>query len=325
MARFFLAAFLLIFAAPALAEDYKPGSVGHLYADCRAALEKSTKYTELQETYCGAFSEGYFWGAAASHGAMLTPDPHDPCAGEKKKEYDRINNRFCGNFPSIGEKTTTGEALRSASSIVARWIEFEKGQGGKDPLKRGTLREVNSLVRPGPFCEALAQSYPVREAPFAINPALMKLNLMDFMKAKASMTLKAKYNRCKKDVAAAKGNPKTFLATKCGAEISGYISGVYSTQHLQKNRAEPAPQCKKEINRLYKNLDVGKTMCVGYDTNPLWVAEIFLEKYPQIKNTGNGWGGIGNLIIYRGFLCAEEEAERRKNPPPPSPGLLPAP
>ena len=325
MARFFLAAFLLIFAAPAHAEDYKPGSVGHLYADCRAALEKSTKYTELQETYCGAFSEGYFWGAAASHGAMLTPDPHDPCAGEKKKEYDRINNRFCGNFPSIGEKTTTGEALRSASSIVARWIEFEKGQGGKDPLKRGTLREVNSLVRPGPFCEALAQSYPVREAPFAINPALMKLNLMDFMKAKASMTLKAKYNRCKKDVAAAKGNPKTFLATKCGAEISGYISGVYSTQHLQKNRAEPAPQCKKEINRLYKNLDVGKTMCVGYDTNPLWVAEIFLEKYPQIKNTGNGWGGIGNLIIYRGFLCAEEEAERRKNPPPPSPCLLPAP
>ena len=325
MARFFLAAFLLIFAAPAHAEDYKPGSVGHLYADCRAALEKSTKYTELQETYCGAFSEGYFWGAAASHGAMLTPDPHDPCAGEKKKEYDRINNRFCGNFPSIGEKTTTGEALRSASSIVARWIEFEKGQGGKDPLKRGTLREVNSLVRPGPFCEALAQSYPVREAPFAINPALMKLNLMDFMKAKASMTLKAKHNRCKKDVAAAKGNPKTFLATKCGAEISGYISGVYSTQHLQKNRAEPAPQCKKEINRLYKNLDVGKTMCVGYDTNPLWVAEIFLEKYPQIKNTGNGWGGIGNLIIYRGFLCAEEEAERRKNPPPPSPGLLPAP
>jgi hypothetical protein len=41
-----------------------------------------------------------------------------------------------------------------------------------DPLKRGTLREVNGLVQPGPYCDSLPKSYVVQETPFVINPSL---------------------------------------------------------------------------------------------------------------------------------------------------------
>jgi hypothetical protein len=310
--KYFLFLLVLIASAQARAENYAPGTVGHLYGNCRAALENSTKYTDLQKTYCGAFSEGYFWGALTTNNILAETGPGDPCGAEKEKEYRRINNRFCGNFPKLDSlSVTTGDALLAATGIVTRWIEFEKASSPADPLKRGTLREVNGLVRPGPFCESLKEKRAVREPPFKINPALMKLNLRDFLKAKASMSIETKYERCRKDVAQAQGDPQKFLSTRCGAEISGYISGVYSTRHLQTNRDTPPPQCRKEIDRLYKNLDAENTMCVAYNTNPLWVAEIFLKKYPEIKNTGNGWGGIGNLIIYRGFLCAEKAASSR--------------
>ncbi len=301
--------FLTALAAQAQAEEYKPGTVGHLYENCRLALESATKYTELQETYCGAFSEGYFWGASASNWVLPMTAEEGPCAEEKKREWERINNRFCGNFPKMDENNaTTGDALKSATDIVTRWIAFEKQHSENDPLKRGTLREVNGLVQPGSFCDSLSKTYVVQESPFAINPALMKINLRDFMKAKSNMTMKAKYERCRGDVDYAAGDPEKFLSTKCGAEISGYISGVYSTQYLQKNRAELPDECRKPIDRLYKNLDVKQSMCVSYDTNPLWVAEIFLKKYPEFKGLDDQPGSIGDLIIMRSFLCAEKNA-----------------
>jgi hypothetical protein len=312
LVRFLSILLLLAFATPVAAAEYKPGTVGHLYENCRIALENASKYTEIQETYCGAFSEGYFWGAMTSNWITLKEPPPGPCAEEEKREYERINNRFCGNFPKLEDKkVTTGEALKAATDIVTRWIEFEKRTRKDDPLKRGTLREVNKLIAPGPFCDSLAQSYPVQESPFVISPDLMKMNLADFSKAKATMTMKAKYERCQKDVEYAAGDSKKFLETKCGAEISGYISGLHSTQHLQKNRANLSPECKKPIDRLYKSLDVTQSMCVAYDTNPLRVAEIFLEKYPQMKDTANE-GGIGYLVIYRGFLCADKNQQEKK-------------
>ncbi|MBK9562012.1 MAG: hypothetical protein IPO54_02540 [Micavibrio sp.] len=311
MARILLfVVFLTALVGPARAEEsisaYKPGTVGYLYDNCRLALGSATKYTELQETYCGAFSEGYFWGASASNWMLPMTVEEGPCAEEKKREWERINNRFCGNFPKLDDKTTTGDALKSATNIVTRWISFEKQMSDSDPLRRGTLREVNGLVQPGPFCDSLSKSYVVQESPFAINPPLMKMNLRDFMKAKSNMTMKAKYERCKRDVEYAAGDAKKFLSTKCGAEISGYISGVHSTQYLQKNRAELTEECRKPIDRLYKNLDVTQSMCVSYDTNPLWVAELFIKKFPEFKNIEKEQGGIGGLIVWKGFLCAEK-------------------
>lgn len=298
--------FAFLFSASAFAADYRPGTVGHLYADCRAALEGSTKLTELQETYCGSFTEGYVWGVLASNWTTPPIEDSDPCKADKTREYERINTRFCQSFPLLDPKSaTTGDVLNAATDIVTRWIEFEKNNSKSDPLKRGTLRVVNDIVKPGPFCDALATSYPTQEPPFVINPALVKTNLKDFFEARKGMTIAAKYERCKKDVETAGGDSKKFLSTKCGAEISGYISGVHATQHLQKNRTESTPECTKQIDRIYKNLDVTKTMCVSYDTNPLWVAEIFLTKYPEIKNPENLPGGIGNLIMFKGFLCAE--------------------
>jgi hypothetical protein len=303
--------FLIILAFPARAEEYAPGTVGHLYENCRYALEGATKYTELQETYCGAFSEGYFWGVVTSNWILDTNVQDGPCAEEERRERERINNRLCRNFIETDNEKfknlTTGDALKTATDVVTRWIEFEKRGADKDPLKRGTLREVNKIIQPGPFCDSLTKDYVVQETPFVINPALMKTNLMDFMKAKAGMSMESKYERCKRDAEFAAGDAEKFLSTKCGAEISGYISGVHSTQHLQENRAELSPECKKPIDRLYKNLDVTQSMCVSYDTNPLWVAEIFIKKFPEFKSPSNQ-GGIGNLIIYRGFLCAEKAA-----------------
>jgi hypothetical protein len=48
-------------------------------------------------------------------------------------------------------------------------------------------------------------------------------------------------------------------------------------------------------------------MCVTRDTNPLFVAEIFLNRIKsgaiQVKSAQNG--SIGYQAIYKGFLCAE--------------------
>jgi len=311
LARFFLFVIfsLTVFAPASFSADYKPGTVGYFYEDCRVALEKSKTLTELQATICGAFAEGYAGGALVVSGGTITENiPDDPCAEEKKKEYERINNRMCVNLPKLDPKEhTAGYMLDIAVQTVTRWIDFEKKRGKSDPFNRAAYKELNKIITPGKFCSDLAKSYPVQNPAFVINPALQNIKAGDFLSTRKNVSLRAKYDQCKKDIADSAGDTAEFSGTRCGAEISGYIAGLHSIAHLQKNRVTPSKACKKQIDRLYKNLNPTQTMCVSNDTEPLAVAEIFVKGFADVpKKTTDIVGVVGYETIYKGFLCTEQ-------------------
>ncbi len=312
MARyFFIAAFFAaIFISPALgAADYKPGTVGYLYEDCRKALADSASLGALQASVCGAFTEGYFWGVSSADWAVLTSSPDGPCGQERQQEYERINNRGCGALPRLNPETeSAGVILGTATDILVRWVDFEKKNGRSDPLNRPAVKALNGIITPGPFCDDLAKSYPAQGLPFSINAALRTMTMRDFAEARKNLSLGAKHEQCRKDVAAAGGDPAKFMGTRCGAEISGYIAGLHSTKHLQKNRPPPSKACKKEIDRLYRSLNVTDGMCVTYQTSPLKVAALFLANYGgAIRPGADGTGGIGYQVINKGLLCAKKK------------------
>lgn len=307
MARYLSIFVLLALSAPASAAEYKPGTVGYFYEDCRRALEESRTLTELQATVCGAFAEGYAGGALVMTATQIGgPAQGDPCAEEKQKEFDRINDRMCIYLPKLDPKQhTAGRMLDTAVQVLTRWIDFEKKRGKSDPFKRDAAKELNKIITPGKFCDDLASSYPVQNPAFVINPALQKIKAGDFLNTRKNVSLRAKYEQCRKDIEAADGDTAAFSGTRCGAEISGYIAGLYSTAHLQKNRAAPSKDCKKQIDRLYRSMDPAQTMCVHPDTDPLQVAEIFLRRFEGMKKKNtDAVGAVGYETIYKGFLCA---------------------
>lgn len=310
MARIIFVIFLAnlaLFAPAYAAQNYEPGTIGYFYNDCKKALAESSTLTALQETPCGAFAEGYLTGAMISNGVVLTESPDDPCAAELKTEYDRINARICKNLPVFDlQKTDAGTMLKTAIEIVTRWIEFEDRSAKKDPLMRSATKELATVMSPGNFCDDLKSSYARQTQPFQINPALLKFSVKDFLSARENIKLSAKFEQCKKDLTASKGSSVEFVASRCGSEISGFIAGLHTTAYLQKDRATPSEACKKPIDRLYKTLNSAETMCVNFDTNPLWVADVFVKNYKPVHGNTAAFGGIGYQAIYKGFICAEE-------------------
>jgi hypothetical protein len=308
--------FLSMIAGTANAASYKPGSVGYVYEDCKQAIERGTNLEDIYQTYCGAFVEGYFAGASVSNWIQLPePAPGDPCAAEKQVEYDRINNRICKNFPDYTQKdVNAGFMIRTASEIIARWTGFLKNTNKtNDALKNLAVRELDTLLAPGPFCDDLGKM-TVSQTPLPqVNSALKNIEWSKYLDIQKQVTLARKYKQCRTDLESADGNKNKFAASWCGAEISGFIAGLHSTAHLQKNRSTPSPSCAKEIDRLYRSLDVTQSMCVKPDTDLTSVAEIFLRRFEAgitknqgFLNSGN-LGAVGYETIYRGFLCVNQK------------------
>ena len=313
--------FILLALAPsAFAQDsYKPGSLGYVYEDCKKALEGAASLPALYESYCGAFSEGYFTGAMIANAVSLPPaNPQDPCYEDKTREYERINNRMCPNLPKYDMKQiAAGTIMQDTANIVGRWVEFlGKTNPKSNPLTSPATGAMSSLLAPGKFCDMLGQNLADGSAGVFINDNILKADWKQYMDVQSQVTMMKKYEQCKADYNAANGDVKTFKASRCGAEILGFVAGLQSTAHLQKREPVKNPSCAKEIDRMYRGLNVTESMCAPTDTDPLLVAHIFLERVESMPEKEfeksqqfailKSIGAVGYESIYRGFLCARK-------------------
>lgn len=296
------------------ASGYKPGSVGYLYESCREAVESGENLADLYGTYCGAFVEGYIAAYMASGARAFETPKGDPCAEDKKKLFEQVNNRFCPGLPFYDQKKiTAGIALQDMAGIVSRWVNYQRNSSnGHDPLRARAATALGTLLQPGEFCTRLDAPAESIEPLFEPNPALQKINWKDSLKLKDQMTLMAKYRQCEDDLLRSGGDEERFRATRCGAEIEGYIAGLHAAS-LQESSDPPAPECKKEVRRLARHLDVKHSMCASPDTDPLRVAKIFLEQVERktIPERKVVPASVGYEAIYRGFLCVEKHADSR--------------
>lgn len=313
--RFILFIVALVFVpCLTLAAEYKPGSVGYLYQDCKKALAESDSLRAAHGTYCGAFAEGYFMGVLSTSGFKLpAPNEGDQCFADKQREYQRLNERFCPALPGYDPKQDkAGETVYSVVDTVMLWARVNKGR-----FHQPATRALGSLVQPGAFCEKL----PAPAVEVEINPGLLDLRWRDILGAKSLVSHKGKYEQCKADIETAKGRRSAFKATRCGAEITGFIAGLYASDHVHEPKASSAAQCAKPIERLYNSINPAKTMCVKRTTDPLYVARVFVENYELIRGQRRllasmdvfdhgALGAVGYETIYRGFLC-RNEFERR--------------
>lgn len=303
----------------AQAADYKPGSLGYVYEDCRRALAESANVQEIYASYCGAFIEGYFTGAMIANAAALPqPNAQDPCYEDKKREYERINARLCQNLPKYDPKKISAERIvNDAVDLVSRWMDYIRMTNPKsDPLAQPAAGAMGSLLAPGRFCDSLAQSSATQNTEVYINPALGKLSWNDYMGIQNQVTLMKKYEQCKRDFDGSGLDRKKFRASRCGAEIMGFIAGINSTAHLRPPEKTENPACGKEIARLYRSVNSAQSMCAPPETDALLVAHVFLERVetmpPREFNKDPGFanlkhvGAIGAETIYRGFLCARK-------------------
>lgn len=280
----FCAVFFLVMQGPALAA--KPGSVGFLYDQCKTALAESKDPYELQQSYCGAFAEGYFAGVLSANW-MLLPDPQkdDPCYEDKKREVQRINNRFCSalEMPANIKEANPAGLLKKLVETVEHWMVFQDKNMAGDIRKKTVMNVLNTMVEPGAFCADLGKDTVLARPIPKINPALLQMtNMKSFLELKESFSLSAKYEGCKADIKAAGGDSETFKATRCGAELMGFATGVYSTAYLQQGRATPSAACEKEIDRLYRALDTAGGMCLSRNMDPLPVARAFVARYETL-------------------------------------------
>ena len=164
--------------------------------------------------------------------------------------------------------------------------------------------QINDIVTPGEFCESVNTYNVIQNPGFVINPGLLKANWYDFVKSVPS-TLQDKAERCKADL-----EKENFADTRCGAEIEGFIAGLYSIHHLQA-RDKVEGSCGKEIDRLYDGLNMPGKMCVSVNTNSRDVAQAFLTRIESMKKAkqslkASGFGGAGYQSIYYGFMCKTE-------------------
>jgi hypothetical protein len=300
----FLAAITLSFPAHAA---YEPGTVGYLYRDCAIALENSKNPKEFLSTYCGGFVEGYGMGVLVSNAVTLgDPNPADPCADAKKKEYEHINARLCRNLPDYRDPSTPpGTILSTVAETVFRWQEQLKKNKQMKIFKKPAAQEINTIITPGKFCERMQESTVMQNPGFVINPGLLNANWFEFVQS-VPVTIEQKAAQCTFDLA-----KENFTETRCGAEIVGFIAGLYSMEHLQKRESAAGP-CAKEIDRLYESLDMPGKMCVDKNTAPQAVAHAFLRRAESMKKSGqslhiSGFGGAGYQSIYYGFLCKKQD------------------
>lgn len=314
------AVFVLLFSVLALmpfivqAQEYKAGTLGYLYADCKAALEKSKSFEALYRSWCGAFVEGYVVGVLSANGLEFkNTKEKDACWGARQAEYDRINNRLCPNLPAFDQDMSDPSYMLEATvNVAARWLSYLDSRAkARDPLDAPISTVINDMLRPGAFCDVLGEHKADGTPVPTINPALLDAGNMDALRFLRSLKAQDKYKQCQADLKFADGDEALFARTRCYSEIEGFITGVQSTAHLQEGRDTPPADCRKEIDRLYNALDVRQSMCVRGDTEALRVAQIYVDHYDLLK-TPEGYNpffdpsdiqSVGYNVIYRGFLC----------------------
>ncbi len=303
---------LCLCAGASHAGDFRPGSVGYLRDSCRAAFNYGSA-AKFSASYCAGFIEGYITGFLNANWITLAEKRGDPCRKEKKAAYGRINDRFC---PALKKRFTLkfmADPFMTTVELFFRWTSFASPR----TLRQPATERINDVLRDPEFCSYLGDSRNDGNFVLEVNPAVAAFDWKSYIGDKSPKLLLDSYYECKDALDRSKRKPEAFAKTRCAAVITGYIAGIHSTQHIQ-NRAPAPGACGKELDRLYKNLDIPGSTCTPADTDPLRVAKVFIglfEADPETKaisyNGANlaqspikGYGAAGYRTIYFGKLCS---------------------
>lgn len=307
-------------------QNYDIGTTGYLYENCKSAIAKDDPEA-LINSFCFAFFESFFIGALTANWIIMPVYQGEQCKEEMADAYDHITNRFCPALSRDEKKlyekdneyflNKDGNIYTYLIAIFLHAAEFFKEQEGADALNVPVIEQANRFFTDDGLCKNVNEN-PAQDI---IAPKLPD-SYKDYewpipygaKEVKPHRTYKDIYQQCKADIAQAAGSSHAFKQTLCSGDILGYMSGAFTTIHLQ-DREPIQGACKEEVDDLYYGLNITKRQCVNYDTDPLHVAELFINEYErQIKTVKGdiseyenleGQGQVGYKVIYGGLLCKE--------------------
>jgi len=316
---------------------YAPGTIGYLYEDCKISFKKDTT-DEFFTTYCGGFFEGLIAGSFVSNYILLLePSDSDPCANDKKIANDIINSRFClkgGIYSSHSNNKRKARInfLSETFKLFSMWLEYNgRYRDPSEIMNADIIADFMTFATDTDFCAYLEENEPEYN-PIEINQTLLETDwskaFFDDSKRKWIDT----YNQCQTDILSSNNNSAGFKRTRCGAEITGYLTGLNSTSHLQSRRPDSSPSCRSEISALFDEIDVMRRSCVTDRTDPLYIAKIFIkttesaiagkchnageQHYPKNSDflyTTSVTGFAGYLPIWYGEVCKEQQTSPAMN------------
>lgn len=268
-------AFLLVVSAatPVAAEDYAPGTLGYLHADCKKAIQAETA-PAFVGSYCARFISGYFWGYSSSNYMTPAVKAGDPCKADVERLFEHIKGRTCRSvavWPDYAKK----EPILSVMHLFFGWVDYLKESGKDDVLNKQASAVFNDMIAPGPYCE-MVDSFDGDLTRYQLSPALHKIrnNPLALKKAYDEMIARPAQEQCARDT----GNPDAFRASLCGAEVMGYVAGLNAGAWVDDNRL-PAedPACQPGVTRLYNNLDAAGYRCVPPEADPILLTLEYLK------------------------------------------------
>lgn len=265
-------ALLILLAAPAAADEYAPGTVGYLYEDCRRAVMADSA-AAFQDSYCFHFGIGYAFGALSAQRSLPAPDASDPCHADRLNLHTQREGLLCPIVAYPPPYALQSPVLAALHMFFA-WIE-EQQDNAADILHRPATTALNAILAPGAFCDR-AMAYRGRPFPYDINPAVSRFagNVLAVRKAVMARTTATTVEQCRADSAA----PDRFRTSNCGAEITGYLTGIYA-QHIPaaERLAARNESCAPALGRIYQSLDVGQYRCHAPGTEPLLLALAYIR------------------------------------------------
>lgn len=265
--------------------NHPPGSIGYIQDSCRDAIKNSTSFEEFNKTYCGDFLAGFNHGALAANWIIFSYGPNEECRAEKEVAANHIDSRFCKIFDKkkglmlwIPEELYPATAFRYLNGWVAALEHSHPNQNILDT----PITYANQLSYKTIDCNTLRAAIEnQQEKPLDINSSLNGIDWKTLFKNKETISVgrpiyQESYSGCKKDMETTHLNPEKFKATRCGAEIIGYMTGLLTTDHLQYDYTPIEGNCKSVIDDLYQNISVAKDGCIHPDTAPARIAEQFI-------------------------------------------------
>lgn len=263
----------LTFSSPAHADGYAPGTVGYLYEDCVSATQ-AENVDDFVGSYCARFFNGYVRGYMRANWIVPVKNAKDPCHAEMQRHYDHIKGRFCGSGILDRPPYATKEPLLSVMHLFFGWVDFLKEDGQDKVLNKQASAAFNDMIRPGPYCDVIA-GFDGNLSRYALSKAVHKVrnNPGALKAAYERQIVRGAQEQCDGDTSA----PDSFRASRCGAEVAGYIAGINSTKWIQDNRLEAEDTaCQPGVTRFYNSLDIPAYTCLRPDTDPVRVALAYL-------------------------------------------------
>ena len=264
-------------------EKYAPGTIGYVYESCKVSLEHETTFEAYQRTYCGRFLSGLMVGMINSNWIYRFQKENDPCKEARDIAYEHIEARKCNDVEQDENTKNDGSEFYY---LINDWLAYIDNSGLKqEAFSQPAPKLWRYYTRQNQFCKYRAENPDSEKERIIINPALSQDLVKNFKKFFGSGTVPwdENYEGCKQDLYISKGSRMAFASTPCGAEILGYLAGLYSTKSLQENPPKIEGVCKSDIDALYDELDITARYCYNEDENILKLGSIYLKVADTLK------------------------------------------